>query len=63
MALLGWSAGCAMIWSSLFATGAFLYGRTTQAIALTAVFLVSVAIVSRSLRQMGAGETIATEKP
>jgi Na+/proline symporter len=50
MALLGWSAGCAMIWSSLFATGAFLYGRTTQAILLTAVFVVSAWIVSKTLR-------------
>lgn len=50
MALLGWSAGCAMIWSSLFATGAFLYGRTTQAIGLTIVFLVSAFIVSRALQ-------------
>ncbi len=53
MALLGWSAGCAMIWSSLFATGAFLYGRNTQAIALTAVFLVSAFIVSKALKTMG----------
>lgn len=50
MALLGWSAGCAMIWSSLFATGAFLYGRTTQAIVLTVVFAVSALIVSKALR-------------
>ncbi len=53
MALLGWSAGCAMIWSSLFATGAFLYGRTTQAIVLTIVFVVSALIVAQALRTMG----------
>jgi SSS family solute:Na+ symporter len=50
MALLGWSAGCAMIWSSLFATGAFLYGRTTQAIVLTIVFAICAFIVSRTLK-------------
>ena len=50
MALLGWSAGCAMIWSSLFATGAFLYGRTLQALALSTVFVVSALIVARTLR-------------
>lgn len=49
MALLGWSAGCAMIWSSLFATGAFLYGRTAQALMLVAVFAVSAFVVSKAL--------------
>jgi Na+/proline symporter len=54
MALLGWSAGCAMIWSSLFATGAFLYGRTSQAIVLVVVFAVSAFVVWRSLTFVGA---------
>src|SRR5262249_9394078 len=27
LALLGWVAGCTMIWSSLFTVGSFLYGR------------------------------------
>ena len=51
MALLGWSAGCAMIWSSLFATGAYLYGRTSQALILSVVFLVSASIVAIALRK------------
>jgi SSS family solute:Na+ symporter len=41
MALLGWVAGCAAIWSSLFAVGNFLYGRMTYALALLLIFLVS----------------------
>ena len=41
MALLGWVAGCATIWSSLFTVGNFLYGRTTYALILLAVFAVS----------------------
>ena len=41
MATLGWVSGCAVIWSSLFATGNFLYGRTGLALTLTAIFLVS----------------------
>lgn len=61
MALLGWSAGCAMIWSSLFATGAFLYGRTSQAIVLVVVFAVSAWIVSRSLNLVGA-DPVPSEK-
>jgi hypothetical protein len=40
LALVGWSAGCAVIWSSLFAVGNFLYGRTGMALALVAVFVV-----------------------
>ena len=40
-AAVGWIAGCATIWSSLFAIGNFLYGRTQLALILTAVFVVS----------------------
>ena len=45
LALLGWTAGCAAIWSSLFAVGTFLYGRLMQAGLLTAVFVVSGAVL------------------
>jgi Na+/proline symporter len=41
MALLGWVAGCTVIWSSLFTVGNFLYGRTGYAFALLAIFIVS----------------------
>lgn len=41
LALVGWSAGCAVIWSSLFAVGNFLYGRHTMAALLVGVFIVS----------------------
>jgi len=41
LALLGWSAGCAVIWSSLFTVGNFLYGRTGLALMLLSVFIVS----------------------
>jgi Na+/proline symporter len=40
-ATLGWVSGCTVIWSSLFAIGNFLYGRTSLALTLTAVFIVS----------------------
>jgi hypothetical protein len=40
-ATLGWVSGCTVIWSSLFAIGNFLYGRTQPALILTAVFVVS----------------------
>jgi len=41
LALVGWVTGCAMIWSSLFTVGNFLYGRYDYALALGAVFVVS----------------------
>ena len=41
MAALGWVSGCAVIWSSLFAIGNFLYGRTSLALLLSGVFVVS----------------------
>ncbi len=41
LALLGWVAGCTMIWSSLFAVGNFLYGRMGTAAWLLATFAVS----------------------
>jgi Na+/proline symporter len=51
LALVGWSAGCAVIWSSLFVVGSFLYGRMAQAGMLLAVFIVSglilVAVIQR----------------
>jgi SSS family solute:Na+ symporter len=41
LALLGWSAGCTVIWSSLFAVGNLLYGRFNLALLLLAVFVAS----------------------
>ena len=41
LALLGWVAGCTMIWSSLFTVGNFLYGRTSYALGLLVVFALS----------------------
>lgn len=41
LATTGWISGCAVIWSSLFAIGNFLYGRMSYAWILTGVFLVS----------------------
>jgi SSS family solute:Na+ symporter len=52
MSLLGWSAGCAMIWSALFMVGNFLYGRMGYAAALAAVFVVTAAIVIRVVNRL-----------
>ncbi len=42
-ALLGWVLGCTLIYSALFGTGSFLYGRTAQGSMFLAVFVVSAA--------------------
>ena len=44
-ATVGWIAGCLTIWSSLFAIGDSLYGRTAAALLLTGVFVVSAAVL------------------
>jgi Na+/proline symporter len=41
LGLLGWVAGCSMIWSALFTVGNVIYGRTGYALALAGVFAVS----------------------
>ena len=41
MATMGWLSGCVVIWSSLFAIGNFLYGRTPAALILTGIAVVS----------------------
>jgi Na+/proline symporter len=58
-ALVGWIAGCALIWGSLFAIGNFLYSsgdpqRLTMAWILTAVTVVSGYVLLQVTRQMWA---------
>jgi Na+/proline symporter len=52
LALLGWLTGCVTIWSSLFTVGAFLYGRSTQAFTLLAVFVVSASCLIYVTRRL-----------
>ncbi len=60
-ALLGWAVGCATIWSSLFAVGSFLYGRTTQALVLTAIFIVCGSVLISIVKTLWAGDPHSTE--
>ena len=41
LALLGWVAGCTVIFSALFAVGNFLYSRMNYAFLLLGVFILS----------------------
>lgn len=45
LALVGWVAGCMVIWSSLFTVGNFLYGRMSLAFVLLTVFVGSGAVL------------------
>jgi hypothetical protein len=52
LSLLGWMAGCFAIWSSLFAVGNFLYGRTGYALALFGVFVISSLVLIRVIQRL-----------
>ena len=52
LALLGWVFGCAVIWSSLFAIGNYLYGRMTYAAVLGAVLVVSGLALIRVINRL-----------
>lgn len=57
LALVGWSAGCMVIWSSLFSIGNFLYGRTGTAAALLAVFVISGLVLLKVVNHLWAGSS------
>jgi Na+/proline symporter len=61
LALVGWSAGCTVIWSSLFAVGNVLYGRWLLASALIAVFVVSGAVLIWVINRLWGNNS--TEQP
>jgi Na+/proline symporter len=52
MALLGWVAGCTVIWSALFTVGNYLYGRMDYAVGLAVVFLISGSMLLYVIRQL-----------
>jgi SSS family solute:Na+ symporter len=59
LALLGWVAGCAAIWSSLFAVGNFLYQRPGAAMLLLAVFAASGLTLLAVVRKLWADSDAA----
>ena len=50
--LLGWVLGCLFVYSALFGTGSYIYGRTGQALVWTVVFVVTGAGLWRLLPRM-----------
>jgi SSS family solute:Na+ symporter len=51
LAMLGWVAGCTVIWSGLFTVGNFLYGRIGYTAALAGVFALSSSILIGVIRR------------
>jgi SSS family solute:Na+ symporter len=49
---LAWTVGCVFVYSALFATGSFLYGRTAAATGLTIVAVASGLLLARLMRAM-----------
>jgi SSS family solute:Na+ symporter len=55
LGLIGWVAGCTVIWSSLFTVGNFLYGRMNYALMLLGVFIASGLVLLRVINRLWAG--------
>ncbi len=55
LSLLGWFAGCTVIWSALFTVGNFLYGRMNYAYILLAVFIVSGIVLIKVVNRLWSG--------
>jgi len=57
MSLLGWVAGCTLIWSALFTVGNILYGRTSAAWTMFLVFVVSGSLLLFVIRTLWSGQS------
>jgi len=57
LALIGWVAGCAMIWSSLFIVGNLLYGRYDYALMLGVIFMISGILLLRVINKLWTGKS------
>jgi Na+/proline symporter len=52
LALLGWLAGCVVVWSALFTVGSALYGRWAQTGLLVLTFAISGTLLLRVIRRL-----------
>jgi SSS family solute:Na+ symporter len=55
LALLGWVAGCTVVWSGLFMVGNFLYGRATTAIVLLVTLAISGVMLISVINRLWSG--------
>jgi Na+/proline symporter len=63
LALVGWVSGSLTIWSALFTVGNFLYGRTTYALVLLGVFILSGFVLLRVINRLWAKGPVAEKTP
>jgi len=56
LALVGWVAGCTVIWSGLFMVGNFLFGRTGLALLLLLILVVSGAVLIAVINRLWSGQ-------
>jgi len=63
LALIGWVSGSLTIWSALFMVGNFLYGRTTYALALLGVFVLSGLVLLRVVNRLWSKGPATPETP
>jgi hypothetical protein len=61
LALVGWSTGCAVIWSALFLVGNILYKRWDYAAILGAIFVVSGIILIIVVNRLWTAKSPAVE--
>ena len=59
LGLLGWVAGCTVIYSALFAVGNFIYGRMAYAIGLTGIFVISGIVLLYVISKLWEGNAAA----
>jgi SSS family solute:Na+ symporter len=57
MAMLGWMVGCLFVYSALFGTGSFLYGRTAQGLMWLTAFVLSGATLLKLVPRMWSAST------
>ena len=62
LSLVGWSTGCATIWSALFLVGNILYGRWNYVAILGAVFVASGLILIKVVSRLWTGKKEAAEE-
>ena len=62
LALLGWVAGCMMIWAALFSVGNYLYGRMSLAVILFIVFVISLTAVVFVMNRLWSGISTASKQ-
>jgi hypothetical protein len=63
MALLGWVAGCTLVWSALFTIGNYLYGRNGTGTVLLVITVVSGLTVIRVVRTLWSGDERTSQQP